>query len=113
MILVFIGHLFLAVAFIVGLYIGATYSSILYEINEIKLIRNKIEQLLESRNQQLNEHQTAELMQQLDILDKKIAYYKNDYNETVKRFYSRKTSVFAVPVLALFKKLDQDFAYWN
>lgn len=47
--MVFIGHLVIALIFIVGLYIGATYSSLCYELEEIKQFQKKIDLLLEQR----------------------------------------------------------------
>ncbi len=91
--LIFIWHLAIAAVFIVLLYLAATYSSFHHLIGEIKNDQEKL----------------IALRQESQINTKLYELYKERYNRKVKDFCYRKTSVFAVIVLLIFKKLNVTF----
>ena len=110
--MVFIGHLALALAFTIGLYLAATYSSLRYEINQIKQLQANINAQLAQRQKLMTQialNNTQELNNQLTYCDGQLSYYKSHYNEAVENFNIRKKSIFSMAVLRLFKKLNQQF----
>ncbi len=110
--MVFIGHLALALAFTIALYMGATYSSLRYEINQIKQLQTTINAQLSQRQKliiQIALNNTRELNNLLTDGDAKLSYYKSEYNEAVTNFDIRKKSIFSRAVLRFSKKLNQPF----
>ncbi|MDO8953345.1 MAG: hypothetical protein Q7V63_00640 [Gammaproteobacteria bacterium] len=83
----FFAHLLIAGLFIILFYVGVNYSALNYEIKEIKALQEKIPSLSESQR----------------------VYYVSKYNKSVIRYNSLKKSIFALPLLKLCKKLNQNY----
>lgn len=103
--MVFIGHLFLAFIAIVGLYLGATYSSLRYEINELIEQQKVLDACLHRRALLL----TANDMARLSACEREIAYYTERYNQNVHSLSHRQKSIFAITLTKFFKNLDHRF----
>jgi hypothetical protein len=100
--MVFIGHLFLAFIAIAGLYLGATYSSLRYEINELIEEKKVLDACLRQREVLLK----ADDMTGLLACEREIAYYAERYNENAQSLTQRQKSIFAVVLTKFFKGLD-------
>jgi hypothetical protein len=107
--IVFVGHLALALGFTVGLYLAATYSSLHYEINQISQLLANIDRLTAERKSLLANNSLATPQNPIAYCDGQLSYYKAQYNESVANFNIRKESIFSIAVLRLFKKLDKQF----
>lgn len=86
--MVFVWHFAIALIFTMGFYLGATYSSLHDAIQELKMLKSKIDLLSD---------------------DEEILFYKNRYNKAVADFNNRKKSIFAIAAMRLFKSLNQNF----
>jgi len=122
--MVFIGHLMIVLVFIIGFYLGVTYSNLKLEIEEINNTQVKLDSILAARvkleaqisilkqasPERSTQAEIAQLNAQHTAIDQHLAYTKNLYNRAVLDYLQHKKSIFAVQVLKKFKKLDQQFA---
>ncbi len=103
--MVFIGHLLLAFIAIAGLYLGATYSSLRYEINELLEQKKILDAFLHQRAALLKVNDTAGLL----ACEREISYYTERYNENAESLSNRQKSIFAIVLTKFFKNLDHAF----
>lgn len=54
-----------------------------------------------------------QLQEEITSTENKLAYAKQAYNDSIERFNADKNSFFVSMVAGLFKKLNQNFVYWN
>jgi hypothetical protein len=85
----FIAHFLIAFTFTAGLYLGATYSSLHCEINDL-LERQKI-------------------LESLTPGSPEMSYEQRLYNEGVTNLHSRQKSIFAFVLIKLFKSVGRHF----
>ncbi|MDF2530093.1 MAG: hypothetical protein K0Q57_973 [Gammaproteobacteria bacterium] len=104
--MVYVGHLLIAFTFIIGFYLLVTYSGLSLEMDDIKTLQAKI-QTLSSQYQELVAINASQ--DQITSAEKLLIYTKSKYNNAVDGFNTHKKSIFAIPVLALSKKFDQEF----
>ena len=104
--MVFLGHLFLAFIAIAGLYLGATYSSLRYEINELIEQKKVLNACLHRQEQLLKANDRPGLL----ACEREITYYAERYNENAQSLTNRQKSIFAIVLTKFFKNLDHTFS---
>jgi hypothetical protein len=114
LVLAFIGHLTIALIFMLGFYLLVSYSSLNTELENMKHFRAQSETLLKTRQKLLDTlaHSTEPetVKQQLTLCDYELHYCKAKHNMALEQFNLRKKSIFSFAVLALCKKFKQNFS---
>lgn len=81
---------------------------------------NKISQFAKGINVQFENYpdlkanqNVIQLQEEITSTENKLAYAKQAFNDSIERYNAHKKSFFAGIVVNIFKKLDENFVYWN
>ena len=81
---------------------------------------NKISQFAKGINVQFENYpelkanqNVIQLQEEITSTENKLAYAKQAFNDSIERYNAHKKSFFAGIVVNVFKKLDENFVYWN